>query len=513
MQFAGANAPAVQAHLISPLYLATDRAGDIFVSDSYYQQVFKIAPGGAISVFAGNGAPGFSGDGGPATAAQLSSPSGLAVDSNNNLYIGDYQNSRVRVVTPDGNINTYAVVTGGAYGLALDSSGNLYVTTGRDQIVRISPARAVSLFAGTGQPGFSGDGGPALSAQFFTLAGLKVDATGNVFVADSGNERIRRISSQGIVTTVAGNGKLDLSGDNGPATSASVYNPRDVAVDASGKLYISEGSNFRIRVVNNQIISEVAGGGSSFSDGPAVQASLLDPGGLAIDAAGNLLVAVTGTRQVRLISQPGSQSATIGTLAGAAPTVSFGENVPAISTPLLQPGGTAVDATGNLYIADTGDHRLREVNPAGLIHTAAGDGIFNTSGNNGPATNAEIGSPGALAFDAAGDLFITSGVLQTIRKISAAGIITTFAGGNTGGFSGDGGSATFAQLFAPAGLAVDAAGNLYIADSGNNRIRRVNTSGTIATIAGTGTGGYSGDGGPARGTVVFATPDRIRQQR
>ena len=498
LQFSGAGGPAVNAHLISPLFVAIDSSGNVFASDTYYQQVFKISPAGIISVYAGTGVAGFSGDGGVATQAQLQTPTGLAVDSSGNLYIADSGNARVRIVTPQGTISTYVSLTG-VYGITLDPTGNLYATSG-NQVFLITPKLAVSTIAGAGPAGFSGDGGPALSAQLYAPAGLKVDALGNVFVADTSNQRVREITPQGIITTVAGNGQLDLSGDNGPATKASVYQPFDVAVDPSGDLYISEASNFRIRVVVKGIISEIAGGGASFADGPATQAALISPAGIVLDGKGNLIVAVSGTRQVRTISAAGS----ITTIAGVSPTVSFGEDVPATSAPLLGPWGIALDASGNLYISDNNDSRVRQVNTQGLVTTVTGNGVFGNLGDNGPASAAELGSPQALAFDATGNLFISSGDAQTVREIQKNGTIVTYAGGNTGGFSGDNGPAIKAQLFKPWGLATDAAGNLYIADSGNNRIRRVDTSGTITTYAGTGTAGFSGDNGPALQAELFS---------
>ena len=267
----------------------------------------------------------------------------VPVDSSGNLYIADSGNERVRVVTPQGIITTYASLNG-VFGIALGATGNLYATSG-SQVFLITPKGTASVFAGSSTAGFSGDGGPALSAQLFGPSGLKVDALGNVFVADTNNQRIREITPQGIITTVAGNGQLDLSGNNGLATKASVYRPYDVAIDSAGDLYISEASNFRIRVVVKGIISEIAGGGASFTDGPANQAALISPAGIALDGKGNIIVAVNGTRQVRTVSAAGS----INTIAGVSPTVSFGEDVPATAAPILAPWGIAIDPKGNLF--------------------------------------------------------------------------------------------------------------------------------------------------------------------
>lgn len=301
----------------------------------------------------------------------------------------------------------------------------------------------ITTFAGNGAVGFGGDGGPATSASFYDPSEVTVDSVGNVYVVDANNERIRRIDLFGTITTVAGNGDCAFAGDGGPATSASFCYPTSVAVDASGNLYISDLNNQRVRRVDGStgVITTVAGNGASGYSG---------------------------------------------------------DGVPATSASLWNPYGVAVYG-GSFYVAEIGGNRVRRVDPAGIITTIAGNGASSYSGDGGPATAAGLNGPSGIAFDAAGNLFIADQANSAVRRVDAAtGIITTVAGNGAPGFSGDGGPAAQATLNAPEDVAVDEKGNLFIADSTNERIRRVDAaSGTITTVAGNGAPGFSGDGGPA----------------
>ena len=240
--FAGAGGPALRAALIEPIWVAADSSGNTFVSDRYYHQIFRIDASGTISVYAGSGGPGYSGDGGPATAAQLDNPAGLAIDSSGDLFIADNGNGVVREVTPNGTISTFASVL--ADGLAVDAAGNLYFTqTGLHAIQTIDPTGStIKAIAGTGAPGYSGDGGQATVAQLDGPAGIKVDKAGNLFVADSLNNRIRKITPGGVISTFAGTGIAGLGGDGARATAAPLSSPNDVAIDAQGGLYIDQES-------------------------------------------------------------------------------------------------------------------------------------------------------------------------------------------------------------------------------------------------------------------------------
>ena len=484
---------AVNARLVEPRLIATDGTGNAYVTDSYYHQVFQITPAGGISVYAGNGTAGFSGDGGQATAAQLNFPQGIAVDSSGNVYIADTGNFRVRKVTPTGVISTVALINTGVTCVAADSAGNLYATSA-NSVVKITSSGAVSTFAGTSAAGFTGDGGPATAAQLYAPYGIHLDSSGNVYVADQANNRIRKINTQGVITTFAGSAQGGFHGDGGSATSAQLFYPSDMILDGQGNMYIADTLNMRVRLVNSSgTITTYAGGGTSLNDGSVIQA-LLDPVGLAFDNSGNLLLSEFNYREVRKIA---SQNVT--TIAGMLPTSGSGDNGAATSAYLLQPLGVAVDGSNNVLISDYVDNRIRRVTPQGVITTVIGNGIPGYQ-SGVPASSAEIGAPNYLSLDKSGDIFYAVG---TIQEISATtGTVATVAG-NGAGFSGDGGPATQALLLGPSDAVADAAGNLYIADKGNNRIRKVTTSGIIETIAGDGKPGFSGDGASSQNAEIY----------
>ncbi len=413
LQFASNGGVAINARLIQPQGVASDSAGNTYVSDSYYQQVFQISPTGIITVYAGNGLPGFSGDGGPATQAMLFNPHHLAVDAQRNLYICDYSNSRVRKVTPDGLIST-AVALNGPYGVDVDAGGTLYVSQYSANTVRkVSPDGTVTLIAGNGQPGFSGDNGSALSAMLYGPEGIRVDGTGNVFVADFLNHRIRKITPQGAISTVAGDGTGAFKGDGQAATSASLFFPTDLVFDGIGNMYIADATNQRIRMVNTAgIISTFAGGGNSVTTQSALQAILSVPTSITIDNQGSIVFPLLYLRQVRRVTQ----QKVIDTIAGALPTPGFGDNVRADTAALLDPVAVASDAAGNLYIADQVDNRVRKVSTDRIITTAGGNGLFGSTGNGGLAVNAEIGAPHGIGLDPPGNLYVASKIGAVIRK-------------------------------------------------------------------------------------------------
>ena len=286
--------------------------------------------------------------------------------------------------------------------------------------------------------------------------------------------------ASGDITTVAGIGTSGYSGDGGPATSAALNLPNAVAFDSSGNYYISDWLNGRIRKVDTSgnISTAVAAG-----QGP-----------LAIDASSNIYFS-NGENGV-VFKYTVSTGVTT-TFAGTGPSISAsGDGGPATSA-TISPQGIAFDASGNLYIADLGDNRIRKVNTLGVISTVAGNGTLGYSGDGGPATSAELYNPSYVAVDASGNLYISDERNNRIRKVSTAGTITTIAGTGVQGYSGDGGAATSATMYSPQGIQVDASGNVYFVDQGNNVVRKISTSGTITTIAGNGTTGYSGNGGLA----------------
>jgi sugar lactone lactonase YvrE len=457
----------------------------------------------------------------PALSSAIGSPAFTAVDPNGNLYFDagypssdavyklDQTGTVLRIAgqpgqlgfSGDGRIATSAQLNL-PMGLAFDAAGNLYIADMFNNRVRkVTPAGIITTVAGDGTAGFSGDGGLAGSAQINEPQALAFDAGGNLYIADTKNFRIRKVTSAGIISTLAGTGLQGSSGDGGPANNALLSYPRGLACDAAGDVYIADSDVFRIRKVTpTGIISTIAGNGTpgySGDGGLATNAQINRPVGLGFDAAGNLYIADGGNNRIRKVTQAGI----ISTLAGNGTPGFSGDGGLAVSAQLSLPGGLAFDAVGNLYIADQNNNRVRNVAPDGVISTVAGNGIGRYSmysGDGGPATRARLSdSPGGLAFDAARNFYIADTTNHCVRMVTTAGIISTVAGSGISGFSGDGGSATGAQLSYPSYLAFDASGNLYIADSLNSRIRKMTPAGIISTIAGDGTQGFSGDGGPA----------------
>ena len=506
--YSGDGGPALAAQLNNPRGIAVDTSGNVYVSDAFNHRIRKIATDGTITTVAGIGTSGFSGDGGAATSAQLNFPYGLAIDSAGNLYVADTSNSRIRKIS-GGTITTLAGTGSSGFsgdngsatsaqlfqpwGVAVDASGNVYIADSNNQRIRKIAGGTITTLAGTGSSGFSGDNGSATSAQVNFPIGVAVDALGNVYVSDTNSNRIRVINGAGVITTVAGTGSSGFLGDGGPSASAQLYNPYGIAVDAAGSLYFADFFNSRIRKVTpGRTITTIAGG-SPADGGQALFAGFAPPFGVARDSAGNLYVADTANHRIRKITPAGL----ISTFAGTGVSGFSGDNGPAASAQLNFPQGVSLDASGNVYIADTSNNRIRKVATDGTITTFAGTGSCCYSGDNGPATSAWFNSPSRIAMDSAGNLFIADTSNHRIRKVSSGGTITTVAGTGTSGFSGDNGPAVNALLNNPRGLTFDAAGNLYIADSSNHRIRMMAPNGTITTVAGTGTSGFSGDGGSA----------------
>ena len=791
----GDGPAALFAKISFPDDVAVDAAGNFFVADTGNNRIRKVTPAGVVSTFAGTGTNGFSGDGGPASSANLNHPAGVAVDGAGNVFIADTLNDRVRKVTPDGTITTVAgngtfgsAGDGGPasiaqisepFGLALDATGDLFIADSSNHRIRMVDVNGlITTVAGTGSSGFSGDGGPATSAQLNTPWGVAVDGSGNIFIADTSNNRVRKVAPGGVITTVAGTGTADFGGDDGPATSAQLNNPRDVGLNASGNLFVADNNNARIRMINPAgIITTVAGSGAfvylgaSVGDGGPATLALIAPVGMSLDGAGNLFIAAdnrvrkmtfTGTAGFPAITgispfagtpgtvipatitgssligatavtfsgsgvsasinaggtattlpititiaggaihglrnfnvttpvgtstafsgfmvsdstprpaitsinpqkgvigtsipatihgagltgatavtfsgsnvtaaigsggtdtslpititiganasldlrtvtvstsggtsvpfngftvvrpmitgispvlgtagftlpvtitgvnltgataatftgagivaavSPGATDTTVPLLVSIAPgatpgprdltvtaqgatsppftgfsvaalgpsgmittfagdgTTDFkGDGGPAIAAGLYAPEQVAVDAAGNVYISDRNHNRVRKVTLDGIITTAVGGG---NGGDGGLATQAGISSPEGLAVDSSGNLFIMEAGNYRVRKVAPNGIISTVAGNGTSGFSGDGGPAISAQISYAVGITVDSTGNLFIADRYNNRIRKVAPNGIITTVAGNGTTGFGGDGGPATSASIY----------
>jgi sugar lactone lactonase YvrE len=340
-------------------------------------------------------------------------------------------------------------------------------------VIGFSQTGSMNTVAGNGTRGFNGDGGPATSAELYSPYGVAIDASGNLFIADVGNARIRKVTQAGIISTIAGYGAYGFSGDGGLATSAALDYPMSVAVSPSGNLFIADAANNRIRkVTTDGVINTLAGNGSSGiggDGGPATSARLNYPTGVAVDSSGNLYVADTLNYRIRKVTSDGM----IRTLAGNGSIGFSGDGGPAASARLNYPTGVAADLFGNLYFADTLNYCIRKVTPAGFINTVAGNGTSGFSGDGGPATSAELDYPVGVAIDSSGNLFIADSDGHRIRRVTPDGIIHTIAGNGNSGFSGDGGPAASAMVNSPTGVAIDASGNLYISDAGNARIRQV----------------------------------------
>ncbi len=513
------SSAAVYGRLITPTAITIDGAGNLYVADYDMNRIRKITPAGSITTYAGNGNNNntYNGDGTLAKLAQVKRPMGVAIDGRGNLYISQFQT--IRKVNPSGIISTYAgndSVTSGfsgdgslatyatffdIRGLAVDGVGNLYIADfNNNRIRKIDTFGIITTIAGNGGSSSSGDGTPAIDASLNEPTGVAVDTSGNIFIAEHDGARIRKVNTSGIISTFAGNGGYFPSGFGGSATAASIDKINDVNVDAIGNVYFSSESEYIGKVNTSGILMNIAGIGSSGSSGfsgdggSATAAFLNHPEGIAIDATGNVHIADRDNSRIRKVNILG----VINTIVGNGINVDNYYNGDSINAKLskFKPSGITLNLGGNIVFADQPNQRIRKINSSGIISTIAGNGITGYSGDGGPATAAELDMPTSVAYDRLGNLYIADYGTQHIRKVNTSGIISTVAGGGSGGL-GDGGPATNAVISAY-GLALDTMGNIYIADGTNNRIRKVNTStGIITTIAGNGTAGYSGDGGAA----------------
>jgi sugar lactone lactonase YvrE len=559
-QISGDGGPAVSAGLgAAVVQVQVDPAGNLVLADAAGNSIRVVAAqtgtyygvpmtAGDIYTVAG-GAAGFSGDGGPAMAAGIGKPLGVALDGAGNLVIADTGNNRVRVV---------AESTGTFYGTPM-TAGDIYTVGG-------CGSSDCTL----------GDGGPALAARLVAPDGVTVDDAGNIVVAERGqglvstNRRVRAIAASsgtfygqqmtaGDMYTVAGDGFKGLSGDAAPATQAVMYSTSDrMAVDSAGNLVIAAGENNRIRVLAATTgtfygvsmtagdIYAVAGSGHfpyAGDGGPATKAGLNFPDGLAIDAHGNLVIADEGNNRVRVVAATAGtfygvpmKANHIYTVAGDGQRGYAGDGGPATGASLSVVSGLSVDAAGNLVIADDGNNVVRVVAEAtgtfygvpmtaGDIYTVAGDGTAGFAGDGGPALGAELDQPKDVTVDGAGNLLVADQRNNRVRVVAAstgtfygvpmtAGDIYTVAGNGTAGFAGDGGPAAASELHMPTDVITDGAGNLLIADQYNDRVRVIAattgtfygvpmTAGDIYTIAGTGPAGYAGDGGLAVSAMLF----------
>ncbi len=548
--FSGDGKAAVDAQLNLPYGLALDSAGNVYVADFGNQRVRRIGPDGVIITVAGTGRKASSPDGAAPTDTSLLSPRNVAVDAARNLYIAEFEGHRVRKLTPDGKLATVAGTGVAGWsgdgsrapaaqisypaGMAFDRAGALYFADSGNHVVRKLYADGTIGSIGSafgGNPGLAMStpvavvvdpagtmyvGGPAAfvvrafatSGKWTTYTGigdsvndLAADLNGNLFIADG--ERLRRMDPSGNIVTVAGDGYRNSVGDGGPATMAQLYLPSALALDSAGNLFIADSGTQRVRqVTRDGIVTTLAGTGVAApgtADGsPAAGVALNSPMGVALDSSGNVLVADTYNHRVLLVTPAHAIRPVAGTGTGGASP----EGTAPLVAQLRGPRAVCADRTGSLYIVDTSNHRVLRLPPGGTLQTAAGNGSPGSAGDGGAARFAQLDTPSACATDSAGNLFIADTANHAIRQVNPAGIISTVAGAGSAGASGDEGLATDARLASPRGVVVDDMGDIFIADTGNHRIRQVTPDGVIHGIAGSGAAGFSGDGGAAAGALL-----------
>lgn len=493
------------ARFFHPQGVAADSAGNVYVADSTNHTIRKVTPAGVVATLAGS--PGkFGGVDGPASAARFHHPIGVAIDSGGNLYVADSSNYAIRKITPAGAVSTLAGFLGqagsadgtgtgarfnGPAGIAVDNAGNVYVSEiGNHTIRKITSAGVTSTLAGSaGSTGFSDGTGSA--ARFNSPFGVTVDSgSGNVFVTDTGNHSIRKITSAGVVSTYAGTAG-GPGHDDGVGPIVRFNGPRGICLDTQGNLYVGDDGTIR-KISPSVEVTTLAGlaGNYGSADGVGSAARFYVPYGVAADTSGNVYVADVFNNLIRKVTSNGQVS----TLAGLANT--FGNvDGTGFAVRFRQPTALARDAAGNTYVADADNSTIRKVTPEGVVSTFAGspEMIGNADGT---GSAARFNRPAGIALDSNGNIFVSDSAREfpafgsghSIRKISPAGAVTTFAGAGQPGYVE--GTGTDARFNFPAGIAIDGADNIYVADTGNNVIRKITPAGVVTTLAG-GTPGFA----------------------
>jgi uncharacterized protein (TIGR03437 family) len=521
----GDGGPVAAAILRQIEGVAIKSDGTIYVADAADHRVRVISPEGIITTIAGNGSPGADGDGGPAGKARLNSPYGLALDRLGNLYVADLGNARIRIVTADGKIRT--VAGGGEVGLGAadgtpattvkllaprnvltDESGGFYFSDfDAHRVFYVNGSGVLSTFAGTGVGGYGADNIAATRSALRNPAGLIFEPLGGIVIVESGSHRLRRVSRGMIGPYLADFLRLNP-----------LYSPTAIAIDSTGATYIADsraggalkrtaqGEVIALPLTGRTVSAHPRGGavyalnaaiqrvdatnklfpvtgvgqiGEINGDGGSAEnARFAAPSGVIADRAGNMYVSDERSHRVRKITASG----VITTIAGTGLPGYSGDGGPANRAALNGPRGLALDRFGNLYLADSGNHVIRRVAPSGTIATVAGNGFKGGRGDGGPASAAQFDTPSGIAAGVLDDLFVADSGNHRIRRISATSIVSTYAGTGTAGFAFDGSAAVFSHLSDPRGLAIDSAGNLFIADTGNNRVRRVDAAGVISTL-------------------------------
>ena len=552
--------PATESSLREPAGVAVDQGGNVYIAESRGHRVRKVDSTGIISTIAGTGESGFGGDGAAATAALLNGPSDVAVDSAGNVYVADTSNHRVRAIDTDEIIRTVAGTGFGGTGregaiatqsdifrptrIAIDLQGNLYIA-GQDRISKVDASgtirtfpepnpsadqvlafgpRAVTVdshgnvyftrtdFSGISKVDVSGQVSAVLdiSQDEYSPEGLAAGNAGALFFSAPRSNRIYRVELDGAVVTIAGLGFGRYTGEGGPATEAKLQFPQSVAVDRSGNLYVQDG--YLIRKVDSSGTIRTVVGNESVAPGEDGQPTALrGPTGLTLDAEGNLYFSEREAHRIRKVDLTGA----ISVVAGGTESGFAGDGSRADAAQLAFPQGLAIDSTGDLYVVDSLNHRIRKIDTAGIITTVAGSGDTLADGNfsggfggdDGLARDALLGRPSDVAVDAVGNLFIADWNNDRIRKVELSGFISTVAGNGEAAFAGDGGPATEASLDGPTGVEVDGDGNIFVVDASNHRLRMIDTAGVIRTVAGIGVPTEeprsNGDGGPAADALLL----------
>ncbi len=561
----GDGGPAVAAQFRSVGGVAVGSGGLIYVSDPSASRIRRIRADGVIEAVAGTGTRGYGGDGGHALAADFTDPTRLLVDQAGALFVAELD--RVRRIDTSGIVSTILgdghagldgdggpaafARTAGNEGMAIDGDGNLFVAErAANRVRRIDTRGTVTTVAGTGAPGSEGDGGPAMAATLNQPVDVDVDGQGNLLIAELAGNRIRRVSTTGVIDTIAGVGRPGGGGDGGPATGAELHGPQSVVVDASGAVFVADWNNRRIRRVHpDGTIQTVAGlvGGRVESGGPALESRLTLPLDITPTLDGRLLIVEQSARRIRALVPTlpgGAEAQPVGT-ASAQPAepqpapVAYVPPAPALpngsplsgdlvaevfagtgqsgnaangefrlSAVFASPRGIAIDGAGRVLIADTGNHRIRRIEADGALSVVAGTGEAGYGGDGQAATAAQLNRPSALVVDSQGSIYVADSGNFRIRKIDQDGFITTFAGGSQPGVGGDGGPARDAQFTEPIGLALGSDGSLFVVDGPVHRVRVIRPDGVIGPFAGSGVDGLGGDGGPAAEAAV-GFPQRV----
>jgi len=481
------------ARFDGPTGVAVDGAGNVYIVDHNNHTIRKLSAAGTVTTLAGSPGVADSLDG-TGAAARFNNPTGIAVDTGGTIYVADQDNHTIRKVTAAGDVTTMAGsagipgsvdATGGAArfnfpaAVAVDAAGNVYVADSNNQTIRkITATGAVTTLAGTAGARGNTDGAGAV-ARFSNPAAVAVDAADNLYVADHDNNTIRKVTGSGVVTTLAGTAGATGSTD-GAGTAARFRSPSGVTADRNGTLYVADQDNSTIRKITaTGAVTTLAGSATQLGsdDGAGTVARFRSPAGVGIDAAGNVYVADQDNSLVRKITAAGS----VTTLAGAVGQVGAADGPGAIAR-FSFPAGVATDAAGDLYVADSNNRIVRRITSSGAVTTLAG--APGVSGElDGTGTAARFSFPAGIAVDAAGTVYLADESNHSIRKISPAGAVTTFAGSSGTPGSADG-TGTAAQFSFPNGVAIDGAGTLYVADQGNHTIRKVTADGVVTTLAG-----------------------------